>query len=196
MGLADDDGVASLSLRRLAALLHVTPMALYRHVKDKDDLLDGLVQRLLSEVDLAGDDGADLRSIVSAVLRVLRQHPTLAEIVPTRSMRTRAGIDLAEKVVGLLREEGHSPVDAAQLSIFLLDAVIGLVTRQPGELAVADPTLRRAMLAEKRKTLQDLEPEAYPNLTTSAEFFLGVPDEETYFSNGLAILLNATRPIR
>jgi AcrR family transcriptional regulator len=56
--LADAGGPDALSLRRLARELGVTPMALYRHVRDKDDLLDGIADRLYTELELprAGED--------------------------------------------------------------------------------------------------------------------------------------------
>ena len=48
--IADDEGPAAVTLRRLAQLHGVTPMALYRHFKDKDDLLAAMADRLLASV--------------------------------------------------------------------------------------------------------------------------------------------------
>jgi len=50
---ADEGGLEAVSLRRLAAALEVTPMAIYRHVRNKSHLLDLMVERLLDQVDLA-----------------------------------------------------------------------------------------------------------------------------------------------
>ncbi|MET0423313.1 MAG: TetR/AcrR family transcriptional regulator C-terminal domain-containing protein, partial [Actinoplanes sp.] len=141
-------------------------------------------------------DDPDLRTVITGMLRTLRAHPALAEITPLRFMRTDAGLDLAERVVGLLRAEGHSAVAAAQLSIFLLDSLIGLVTRQPGEAAVADPATRESLLAAKRARLKSLPPQAYPHLTETADFFLTLPDEEEYYERGLTLLLEAARLTR
>ncbi|MBM2620707.1 TetR family transcriptional regulator [Actinoplanes sp. LDG1-06] len=191
LAIADSDGLDAVTLRRVATEFHVTPMALYWHFKDKDALLDALVERMLAEVTL--DDSDDLRSVMTTMLGVLRAHPALAEITPLRSMRTEAGLALAERVVGLLRAEGHSPVAAAQLSIFLLNALIGLVVQQPGEVAVPDPAQRGALLAAKRARLKSLPPEAWPHLTETADFFLGLPDEEEYYDRGLTLLRRAIR---
>ncbi|WBB77906.1 TetR family transcriptional regulator [Micromonospora sp. WMMD882] len=190
LAIADADGLDAVTLRRVAAAWNVTPMALYWHFKDKDALLDALVERILGEVDLTVGDEADLRTVLTALLRVLRAHPALAEITPIRLMRTDAGIDLAERVVALLRAEGHSPVAAAQLSIFLLNALIGLVIRQPGDPAAADPALRESLLTAKRARLKSLSPQDYPHLTETADFFLGLPDEQEYYERGLTMLLN------
>ncbi|RKR86684.1 TetR family transcriptional regulator [Micromonospora pisi] len=193
LALADADGLDAVTLRRVAAAWNVTPMALYWHFKDKDALLDALVERILGEVDLTASGKADLRTVMTALLRVLRAHPALAEITPTRFMRTDAGIDLAERVIALLRAEGHSPVAAAQLSIFLLNALIGLVIRQPGDPAAADPALRESLLTAKRARLKSLSSQDYPHLTETADFFLGLPDEQEYYERGLTMLLDGVR---
>lgn len=194
LAIADADGLDAVTLRRVAAGWNVTPMALYWHFKDKDALLDALVERILGAVDLTADGHPDLRTVMTALLDVLRAHPALAAITPIRFMRTDAGLDLAERVIGLLRAEGHSPVAAAQLSVFLLDGLIGLVTRQPGELAVADPVLRESLLAAKRARLKSLSPQTYPHLSETADFFLGLPDEQEYYERGLTLLLHGVRP--
>ncbi|MBX7268246.1 TetR family transcriptional regulator [Micromonospora sp. Llam7] len=193
LAIADADGLDAVTLRRVAAAWNVTPMALYWHFKDKDALLDALVERILGEVDLTAGGTADLRTVMTALLRVLRAHPALAEITPIRLMRTDAGIDLAERVIALLRGEGHSPVAAAQLSIFLLNALIGLVIRQPGDPAAADPALRESLLTAKRARLKSLSPQDYPHLTETADFFLGLPDEQEYYERGLTMLIDGVR---
>ncbi|MEV4538943.1 TetR family transcriptional regulator [Asanoa sp. NPDC049518] len=192
LAIADADGLDAVTLRRVAAAWNVTPMALYWHFKDKDALLDALVERILGEVDLTTSGKTDLRTVMTALLRVLRAHPALAEITPIRLMRTDAGIDMAERVIALLRAEGHSPVAAAQLSIFLLNALIGLVIRQPGDPA-ADPALRESLLTAKRARLKSLSPQDYPHLTETADFFLGLPDEQEYYERGLTMLLDGVR---
>lgn len=193
LAIADADGLDAVTLRRVAAAWNVTPMALYWHFKDKDALLDALVERILGELDLTNSDEADLRTVLTALLRVLRAHPALAEITPIRLMRTDAGIDLAERVVALLRADGHSPVAAAQLSIILLNALIGLVIRQPGDPAATDPALRESLLTAKRTRLKSLPPQDYPHLTETADFFLGLPDEQEYYERGLTMLLDGVR---
>ncbi|GAA2469594.1 TetR/AcrR family transcriptional regulator [Winogradskya humida] len=194
MAIADTDGLDAVTLRRVATGFNVTPMALYWHFKDKDALLDALVERMLGEVDLSAGGATGLRPVMTTFLGVLRAHPALAEITPLRMMRTDAGIDLSELVIGLLRAEGHTPVAAAQLSIFLLDALIGLVINQPGELAVPDPARRATLLDAKRARLKSLSPQAYPNLTEAADFFLGVPDEAEYYERGLTMLMQGVQP--
>ena len=56
--LADRDGLESVSMRKLAQGLGVDPMSLYNHVRDKDDLLDGIADAIVAEIEVpaAGDD--------------------------------------------------------------------------------------------------------------------------------------------
>ncbi|GAA1614192.1 TetR/AcrR family transcriptional regulator [Actinoplanes couchii] len=184
--IADTDGLDAVTLRRVATAFNVTPMALYWHFKDKNALLDALVERVLSE--LSGEP--DLRTEMTALLHVLRAHPTLADLMPIRLLRTEPGLRLADRVIGLLRAAGHTPEAAAQLSIFLLTGLISLVTNQPGEMSVPDPAQRESLLAEKRAKLKSLSPQTYPHLTETVDFFLGLPDEDAYYSRGIALLLD------
>ena len=76
VALADEVGIAAVSMRRLAQQLGVVPMALYKHVADKDELLDGMVDVVISEFDppdpaLRGKDGVRQR-VLSARRAVLR----------------------------------------------------------------------------------------------------------------------------
>src|ERR1022692_3915131 len=54
--LADEDGLEGFSMRRLAQELGVVPMALYKHVANKDELLDGMVDIVFSEIELPSED--------------------------------------------------------------------------------------------------------------------------------------------
>ncbi|MDP9793380.1 AcrR family transcriptional regulator [Catenuloplanes nepalensis] len=191
MAIADRDGVDALSLRKLAADLKVTPMALYWHFKDKDALLDELVERLLSEAVPPEADGLD--AMAAGLLRALLAHPGLAGITPVRFMRTDAGITLSERTIGLLRAEGHSPIAAAQLSMFILNGIVNLAVNRPGDLAVHDPAAREALVTAKRGRLKSLDPAAYPHLTETADHFLGLADEEDYYARGLAYILAGAR---
>jgi TetR/AcrR family transcriptional regulator, tetracycline repressor protein len=186
--LVEAEGLGALSLRKVAARWEVTPMALYWHFKDKSALLDGMVERILAEQRPAGED---LRALALSLLRALRAHPALAEIVPDRIMRTRPGLAVAERVVGELRAGGHSPEIAAQLAIFLLNGLVSLVVRRPGEVTGGSPETRETLIGEKRVRLEALPEEEFPHLAVAGEFFLDLPDEEGYYERGVALILDA-----
>ena len=79
MQLADAAGLDALTIRKLAQELGVTPMALYWHFRSKDELLDGLAERVWSEIDIDVDHAApwpdQLRGLLESLLQVLRAHP-------------------------------------------------------------------------------------------------------------------------
>ena len=66
--LADRDGIESISMRRLAQELGVEAMSLYTHVRNKDDLLDGMVDAVISEIPLSAG-GADWKSSLRQTAR-------------------------------------------------------------------------------------------------------------------------------
>jgi AcrR family transcriptional regulator len=76
--LADRDGIAGLSMRRLGQSLDVEAMALYRHVRDKDELLDGAVDAVVGEIEpttLSDDWRGGLRNLAMAARAVMLRHP-------------------------------------------------------------------------------------------------------------------------
>jgi len=126
--VAERDGLDRLSMRALARELGVSPMAMYRHVKNKDDLLDGLLDRLLAELPLPRESAPwqDRLRFMAAELRALaRQHPRLFVLLLQRpavgsdAVRTRDAVELA------LRDAGIGPEEAARLQRLLSTVVIG-----------------------------------------------------------------------
>jgi AcrR family transcriptional regulator len=76
--IAEQHGLQAVSMRSVAARLGVTPMALYHHVRDKEDLLDGLVERLLAELPIP-DPGLPwderLRAMAASLRETAARHP-------------------------------------------------------------------------------------------------------------------------
>jgi AcrR family transcriptional regulator len=74
--LADAEGIAGLSMRRLAEELDAAPMALYRHVANKDDLLDGMIDLVFAELDVSTDSGwrAAMRERAIGMRQALLHH--------------------------------------------------------------------------------------------------------------------------
>src|SRR5262249_8167930 len=88
--LADRDGTGSISMRKLAQELGVEAMSLYTHVRSKDDLLDGMVEAVISMIPV--DDDADaanwkgsLRQLALGARGVMLRHPWAPNSVETRT---------------------------------------------------------------------------------------------------------------
>jgi AcrR family transcriptional regulator len=105
--IIDDEGVEALSMRRLGQALDRNPMVIYRHAADKDALLDGVVERVVSELgadrdpDSApdGDWQAALRRTAHTFRRVALTHPHVVPLLVTRPLSN----PLARRPLGTLR---------------------------------------------------------------------------------------------
>lgn len=109
--LADEHGVDALSMRRLADRLGVVPMALYKHVANKDELLDGMVEQLIAEIDppVAGAGWrAAVRGRVLSARRVLLRHLWARRVLETRTQRTFAVLAYMDSTIGMFRAGGFS----------------------------------------------------------------------------------------
>src|SRR4029077_16802564 len=86
--LADQGGIESLTMRKLAQALGVEAMSLYNHVANKGDIVDAMVDRIVSEVDLP--TGADWETAIPAVAiaghETLLRHPWSSSLVMSPSL--------------------------------------------------------------------------------------------------------------
>lgn len=84
VALADREGLDAVTIRRLAQDHGVTPMALYWHFREKDELLDGIAEHLFDQAELPDETDQPwpvrLRAVLEAFLGAIRQHPALAEL--------------------------------------------------------------------------------------------------------------------
>ncbi len=111
VALADDGGVEALSMRKLAQALDVVPMALYRHVSNKDELLDGLVDVVIGEIDpaLVGVDWKSaMRERILSARRALLRHPWASKVMESRPTPTPVVLGYMDSMIGLLRTGGFS----------------------------------------------------------------------------------------
>jgi TetR/AcrR family transcriptional regulator, tetracycline repressor protein len=202
LALADSEGLEAVTIRRLAHDQGVTPMALYWHFRDKELLLDGLTERVLTEVVLPEQRPADvawderLCELLSALLDVLRAHPAIADLVHTRVLGCAPGLELSERAFGLLREAGFSSEQTAQIGIHALQTMVLLVTTEPGQRVgnEADEAILQRMRT-KKAALQMLSPERYPNVLSCAEDMTRSPDKSAYFTLGLNLLIEGIRGV-
>jgi AcrR family transcriptional regulator len=111
VALADETGIESLSMRRLAKELGVVPMALYKHVAGKEELLDGMVDAVIGEIDPpVGDTGwktAVRRRVLSARQALLR-HPWASRVIETRTNRTLVVLGYMDSMTGMFLAGGFS----------------------------------------------------------------------------------------
>ena len=115
VALADEGGIDALSMRRIGQALGVVPMALYKHVANKDELLDGMIDVLVGEIDPPARDAdwkAAIRRRVLSARAMLLRHPWAPVVIESR-MRARAGPTPAvmaylDSMIGIFRAGGFS----------------------------------------------------------------------------------------
>jgi AcrR family transcriptional regulator len=111
IALADEGGVESLSMRRLAQELGVVPMALYKHVADKDEMLDGMVDLVVGEIDPPLEDAdwkTAMRERILSARRALQRHPWASRVIESRGEPTPTVIAYMDAMMGIFRAGGFS----------------------------------------------------------------------------------------
>lgn len=111
VALADSAGIEAVSMRRLADELGVVPMAPYKHVASKEELLDGMVDIVVGEIDPpaggAGWKDAVRQRILSA-RRSLQRHPWAPAVIESRTNPSPATLAYIESMIGMFRAGGFS----------------------------------------------------------------------------------------
>ena len=156
VAFADRAGIEALSMRGLAQELDVVPMALYKHVANKEQLLDGMVEVIVGEIEPAAVD-ADWRSAVRhrilATRRALLRHPWASRVIESRATPTPGVLDYLNSVIGLFRAGGLS-ADLTHHAMHALGSRVWGFTQElfpasPSPAAAdADPQAAAALLGE------------------------------------------------
>jgi AcrR family transcriptional regulator len=143
IALADREGLAAVSMRRLAAELGTGPASLYRYVDTRADLLDLMTDAAGAEYAFAAPSGdwlADLIALGEQSRAILRRHPWLAPLALTRPVLGPAASALLEHVLELL--SGHPATVSAKLEAFaMLSSITAMFVQY--ELAGASAVQQR-----------------------------------------------------
>jgi AcrR family transcriptional regulator len=111
VALADERGAGELTMRKLAKELGVEAMSLYNHVANKDDLLDGMIDLVFSEIEAPASDGdwkAELRKRALSTRAALRRHPWAIGEMEGRTSHGPSNLRVHDAVLGCLRAAGFS----------------------------------------------------------------------------------------
>ena len=168
VGLADESGIESLSMRRLGQELGVEAMSLYNHVANKDDLLNGITDLVLSEIELP-DGEADwktaLRLHAISAHDVLVSHPWACTLALSPDRFSLASVQRTEWMLEQLREGGFPP-EVTYHAYHALDAhILGFTLWQLGH-GIVDSEHLREMAAE---FFRRFGPDEFPYLREHAD---------------------------
>ena len=193
--LIDEDGVQAVTMPRVAVSLGVGTMSLYRHVQNKDDLLDGVAEHVLGHVEVPTGAPDDWEGRVVGYLRSLRAqalaHPALSSILAERGLTIGPVFDQLEQVHGVLRAAGFSDVDAVRTFYALFTYVFGFVI---WELPRVHEQPAASYTKAWNDALDQLDPDAYPNLHALRAELTTVASTDQ-FEYGLQHLIQALRQL-
>jgi AcrR family transcriptional regulator len=190
-------------MRKLARALGVEAMSLYNHVANKGDLVDGIVDLVVSEIDLpstAEDWELAIRECAISTHEALLRHPWACSLVmsPTtaRSARTPR-LRYMEWLLRRLREAGFSP-ELTYHAYHALDShILGFTLWQLGHSAGAKDIAGGRDLADFAATfLRELRAGDYPYLAEHVEQHLAAPSGEREFEFGLDLILDGLKRAR
>jgi len=186
--LADADGLEALSMRTLADRLGVGTMTLYGYYRNKDELLDAVVDAAMEDGEggappLEGDWREQLRGLVLKARRNLLQHPSLVELRVRRPVLRPEALRFSETALGILRGAGLDVREATAAFRLLFTYTFGFAALSPAESTEED---RRAALA----ALAALPPNEYPALTEAREEASMAMGGEEVFEYGLERILD------
>jgi AcrR family transcriptional regulator len=133
LSVADGEGIEAVTMRRLARELGVEAASLYHHLRGKDEILDGLVDAVASEIELPMPS-ADWRIAISQrahnTRAVLRRHPWAVSLMASRRSPGRATLRLLEAGIRSFREGGFAIPQAAHAVSTVDSYVHGFVLQE------------------------------------------------------------------
>jgi AcrR family transcriptional regulator len=200
LDLADAEGLDAVTTRRLAQRHEVTPMALYRHFRDKEQILDALAERLLGEVRLPAPDDRpwheQVRDLLTAFAAALRPHPRAAGLALTRILASPPGLDLAERTLGLLAAAGFPVEQAAETASQALCSVVTLVVTEPGRSQLEDPEAHEDIIRARKASLEGLSARRYPHIVAAAGALASCASAQVYYERGISLAVAGMRGVQ
>ncbi|MET9338735.1 TetR/AcrR family transcriptional regulator [Nonomuraea sp. NPDC003804] len=158
----------AFTVRRLGEELGADPTAVYRHFRDKDELLLSVADRVYGEVIESVPDGLGwkdrLRALADASLRIALKYPAVASITGSRTTRRINEFRLVEFILGAVGEAGLDGADAALHYRAFADALLAHVA-QAAAYALFSPEVRAGDESSWGREYRTVDPELFPRIT-------------------------------
>lgn len=189
LAVLDRDGALSLSMRAVAAELHMSTMGLYRYVADRDELECLVVDHLLRDLDLdlpvKGPWREDLAELARRGCAAVLRHPAAIPLVVSHRQVSPHALRWSEAMLAVLAEAGLEGADRVIAFRALLAYIFGALQLQTyGPLTGAGT-----------RALAELPADRFPHLADTAMVAGGL-DPEQEFRAGIELLLRGLRPVR
>ena len=201
LAVGDAEGLEAVSLRRIAGELGVTPMALYRYVGSKDELLDAMLDAVWAGVELpdtgTGDWWDGLAALARSTRRAFMAHPAAAGVAATRPGAGGNVVRVIETVLALLERAGFDRERAAGLYVPFARSLLALVVFEASLLPELSEEERRQRALRTRFELESLPAGDFPHVIAAAPHLAAPYDPDAVFERGLDFLragIEAERP--
>ncbi len=193
LALADEGGVEAVSMRRLGQVLGVEAMSLYKHVADKEAILDGIADLVMDEVEVPSPDldwRTSIRRSAISAHEAIRRHPWAGLVLESRLNPGPARLRYLDAVVGVLRGAGFDTPTVARAFMALDSHTYGFTMQ---ELAMPFDATSAPGVAEEMATR--VFADIYPNLAAMAELAMSGA-QLLDFEFGLDLLLDGLERLR
>ncbi len=192
--VSERDGAQALTFQAIGDELGTHPTAIYRHFRDRDDLmlalLDELQAEVLDRVPAPTDDWlADLRALATTTHEVFLRHPQIAQFVGARTARREHEFRKVERVIDCMRRAGFDEAESAR-SYRAFSGFVLSFSAQDAALVALPEDLREADLRSWEVEYRTLSPEDYPNIVAVAPVLPPVDDPDN-FAFTLELVLEA-----
>lgn len=192
--IGDAEGLDAVTIRRLATDLGVTPMALYWHYKNKEQLLVGMADHLVGAFAPEPADErpwqAQLRDLAEGLIRTLRAHPCAKNVIEQIDpISVRNFLVVWDKALGLARSAGFDVEESCLITKYLLQSAIAIADAPVHFKAghTGEEIAERVRI--KRLGLQSLPVEKFPHLVEMASPLVEAADPAFYDSFGVDLVL-------
>jgi AcrR family transcriptional regulator len=189
----DAEGLDAVTMRRIGRELGVEAMSLYNHVEDKDDILEGVTERVMNEFEFPAPSGEwmqDAFAMSREWRRLLGLHPSVCQLLaerhkPLDGMATYRAMDAA---LGVLRQAGLSDREAAQAFNALGSYILGFVMMEQGLMLGTDEEHAQ----QHQLVLEALQGAGMPNALACLPYFADCSTDEQ-FGFGLDLMIRGIR---
>jgi AcrR family transcriptional regulator len=189
--LIDTAGLDAVTMPNVARHLEVGTMSLYRHVKDKGDLIDAVAEGVMGQIAVPDGAADDWEGRVVGYLRALREtavaHPALGRILADHGLTVGPVFVQLETVHGILVRAGFAPMDAVRAFYSLFTYVFGAVM---WELPRVHQQPADAYAASWNSAIDALDPGDYPHLHALRPNLISAASADQ-FEYGLSLLVES-----
>ena len=192
LAVADSGGLGSLTIRSLAHELGVKPMSVYHYVANKDEIIDGIVDLVFSEIELPSIDGdwrTEMGRRANSARRVMRRHPWSIPLLQSRTSPGAATLRHHNAVIGTLRRAGFS-VESTAHAFALIDSYLFGFALSEEALPINGP---ETVPEVAEQMMAQFNPADYPHLVEFSVEHILKPDYDfgEEFEFGITVILNA-----